>query len=216
MGGTAYRYVVRTGSAGDYRYTCGRLPRVELPDALAALNFQYEAAGALHPYSTRYVALDLDDCGARGTSSRGAHAHLFVLDTVNQTIVWYLDMVAMTGLVNPAVTGWRYQPATATAPDRLFTIVDRRYLYEWGFDGTLRNFVDLVGSDECSGTSGASGPCAHHDAFADDDGARTSSWAAPHQRPSQTPIGRRVGDRASSTTATRSSTGRSSPSTRTT
>ena len=162
---TTYRYVVRTGSAAAYRYSCGRLPRPTLPGPLAALNFQYEAAGRLHPFETRYVVVNLDDCGGSD-----AHANLFVLDAVNQSIVWYLDMTAMTGLPDATITGWRYQPATDSAPERILAIIDRRYLYEWGFDGALRNFQDLAPLGECDGTSDARGPCAHHDILTDDDG----------------------------------------------
>ena len=164
-----YRYVVRTGTSGTYRYTCGRLPRVSLPPSLAALNFQYEAAGASHPIETRYVLLNLDDCG-EGTSS-GAHENIFVLDTENQSIVWYFDLDAMTGLSDATVTGWRYQPATGSEPDRILAIIDRRYLYEWSFDGALRRSHDFAAAGQCDGTSAARGPCVHHDVLTDDRGA---------------------------------------------
>jgi hypothetical protein len=168
-----YRYVVRTGTTGTYEYTCGRVPRVTLPDALAALNFQYESAGASHPSEARYVLMNLDDCG-------GA-ANLFVLDTQNESIVWYLDVDAMTGNPDATVTGWRYQPATASEPDRILAIIDRRYLYEWGFDGSLRRYLDFAAMGECDGSTDARGPCGHHDALTDDRGTtylltgRTSS-----------------------------------------
>jgi hypothetical protein len=172
-----YRYVVRTGSGGAYRYSCGRLPSVSLPAPLASLNFQYEAAGPAHAFETRYVLLNLDDCGG----TRGARANLFVLDAVNESMVWYLDMAAMTGLPDATVTGWRYQPARDSAPERILAIIDRRYVYEWGFDGTLRNFQDLATGGECDGTTDARGPCAHHDVLTDDAGATylLSSRASP-------------------------------------
>ena len=163
-----YRYVVRTGSAGTYLYSCGRLPRVSLPQPLAALNFQYEAAGASHPVETRYVLLNLDDCGASTPS--GVHANLFALDTQNRSIVWYLDVAAMTGISGATVTGWRYQPASGSEPDRVLAIIDRRYLYVWAFDGTLRGFLDFASMGECDGTTDARGPCGHHDAIQDDRG----------------------------------------------
>ena len=165
--GTAYRYVVRTGNAADYQYSCGRLPRPTLPAPLAALDLQYDTAGALHPFETRYVVLNSDDCGV---SPRGAHANLFVVDPVSQSIVWYLDMAAMTGLRDADLTGWRYQPATDSAPERILAIIDRRYVYEWGFDGALENFRDLAPLGECDGTSDADGPCPHHDLVTDADG----------------------------------------------
>jgi hypothetical protein len=163
----AYRYVVRTGFNGrNYRYSCGTLPTPTLPDAVAALNWQYEAAGASHPFSTRYVLTNGDDCSATGMTGADGRAQMFVLDTLNETIVWYLDLVDMTGLRAPDVTGWRYQPATATAPEHMLVLIDKRYLYEWGFDGTLLKVRDFSASgtgDECDGTAGAAGPCVHHD-----------------------------------------------------
>jgi hypothetical protein len=186
---TLYRYVVRTGSAGGYQYSCGRLPHVSLPGALDALHFDYATAGASHPFATRYVLVDLDDCGESTPS--GVHANLFVLDTLNESIVWYLDVSAMTGIPDAQVTGWRYQPATDSDPARILAIIDRRYIDEWAFDGTLRRSHDFAPLDQCDGTADARGPCAHHDVLTDDRGTtylltgRTSSlpttgtdWAA--------------------------------------
>ena len=156
---TTYHYVVRTGSGGNYKYSCGSLPTPTLPPAVGALNFQYEEAGAFHPYASRYVLLNMDDCGATGATASGSRAHLLVLDTDDQKVVWYFDIDAMTGLEDPAVTGWRYLPATASAPARVLVLIDKRYLYEWSLDGTLvrsRDFGATCADDHV-------GPCAHHD-----------------------------------------------------
>jgi hypothetical protein len=156
---TKYHYVVRTGYGGNYKYSCGALPAPTLPTAVAALNFQYEAAGPAHPYLTRYVLLNMDDCGASGSTSVGSHAQFIVLDTEAQTAVWSLDVSHMTGLEDPTVTGWRYQRATMETPARLLVLVDKRYLYDWTFDGGLRGFRDFGAT--CA--DDRTGPCAHHD-----------------------------------------------------
>jgi hypothetical protein len=167
--GTAYHYVVRTGYGGNYRYSCGALPTPTLPTAVGALNFQYETAGPLHPFYTRYVLLNMDDCGASGGSSAGSHAQFVVLDPNEQSVVWYLDMAHMTGLEDPTVTGWRYQRATMDTPARLLVLIDKRYLYDWTFDGTLRGFYDF--GTTCEGDS--TGPCVHHDAIQSEETGNT-------------------------------------------
>jgi hypothetical protein len=157
-----YRYVVRTGAGGNYRYACGDLPLPTLPGSLAALNFRYDDASTS---ATRYVLLDMDDCGASGASSVGGRSNFLVLDTANQAVVWYADLVSMTGLADPAITGWRYQPASALAPARILAIVDKRHLYVWGMDGQVLDYRDFAPDNQCSGGPDAIGPCIHHDAI---------------------------------------------------
>jgi hypothetical protein len=166
---TEYRYVVRTGYGGNYKYSCGVLPIPTLPTVVGALNFQYETAGPMHPYETRYVMLNMDDCGATGRSGEGSHAQLIVLDTDEQTAVWYLDMAHMTGIEDSAITGWRYQRATMDAPARVFVLIDKRYVYEWTFDGSLRGYHDY--GEECS--ADGAGPCGHHDVIQSEETGKT-------------------------------------------
>jgi hypothetical protein len=166
---TQYHYVVRTGYGGNYKYSCGALPTPTLPTAVGALNFQYETAGPAHPYQTRYVLLNMDDCGASGSTSEGSHAQFMVLDTEARTAVWYLDMAHMTGLDDPTVTGWRYQRATMETPARLLVLIDKRYLYDWTFDGALRGFRDFGAT--CA--DDRTGPCVHHDVIQSEDTGKT-------------------------------------------
>jgi len=166
---TAYTYVVRTGYGGNYKYSCGALPTPTLPTAVGALNFQYETAGPTHPVETRYVLLNMDDCGASGASSTGSHAQFMVLDTEAQTAVWYLDVAQMTGLDDPTVTGWRYQRATMDTPARLLVLIDKRYLYDWTFDGGLRGYHDFGAT--CADDQ--TGPCAHHDVIQSEETGNT-------------------------------------------
>jgi hypothetical protein len=176
--GTAYYYKVLIGTGTRSRSLCGMLstpaaPTPKLPTNLSYLNIQYEWAGPFHPADTKYVILETDDCGASGMKLGGARDHLVVLDTVNETIVWYLDIAAMAGLRGGSGTGFRYQPGPTETSGRILLSVARRYLYEWGFDGSTINFYDFGTGGECEGDAGAMGPCLHHDAFKSDDSGLT-------------------------------------------
>ncbi len=74
----------------------------------------------------------------------------------------------MTNLAGAAATGWRYQPGTTATSGRVLMTFNRRYLYEWSFDGTQVNYGDFAPAGECDETSGAEGPCIHHDAYKSD------------------------------------------------
>jgi hypothetical protein len=175
--GTNYYYAIRTGSPGYYEYTCGALwtadaPTPKLPDALD------ELAGALtleksSGSNTKYVMFDTDDCDE--------HNHIVALDTTTGRIVWYLDLPAVTGIVDVKVGGWRYQPrgTNKRTTDRIVAALSvdshRSYLYEMELDGTVlhhKNF-DVFGSGGdghlCDGSGPESvGPCPSHDAYQSD------------------------------------------------
>jgi hypothetical protein len=117
--------------------------------------------------------METDDCGATATSTANARDYLIVVDPLAESIVWYLDLRAVTGLADASSTGWRYQPGTGLTSGRILMTMNKRYLYEWGFDGTQVNSGDFASSGECDGTSGAEGACIHHDVFKSDASGNT-------------------------------------------
>jgi hypothetical protein len=175
--GTVYRYKVVVGDpSGTVRVRCGILrtkaaPTPTLPPDLAALNLQYELAGASHPSEAKYIILETDDCGFG--SPRGAKYYVVAVDPAHEAIVWYLDIAALTGLSHATGSGYRYEPGVTPDQDRLLMTVDQRFLYEWTFDGTEKNFWDFAPSDECDGRIGSSGPCVNHDVFQSDSTGNT-------------------------------------------
>jgi hypothetical protein len=162
--GTAYRYKVMIGSgSGVTRVRCGMLqtsaaPTPTLPANLAAMNLQYEKSGT---FDTEYVLFETDDCGA-GTAE-GVGYYMVAVDPRAEAIVWYLDVAAMSGVADPMGSGFHYEPGATPAEGRVVLTVDKRYLYEWAFDGTENRFWDFAPSNECNGRTGSAGPCIHHD-----------------------------------------------------
>jgi hypothetical protein len=172
--GESYYYRAQVGSAaGMKKSRCGMLrttavPTPELPADLAALNLQYAKSGA---YDTDYVLFETDDCGGSGMSGAGATYYLVAVDPDEESIVWYMDVSAISGGENG--TGFRYQPGATPADDRILMTVDKRWLYEFRFDGRLIASHDFGSSGECDGDSGSEGPCIHHDAWKSDTTGRT-------------------------------------------
>jgi hypothetical protein len=164
--GTAYRYKVEVGRPGGLiRSKCGVLrtaavPTPTLPTELGRLNLQYTFAGASHPSDTDYVILETDDCAAGTTSAK---YYVIGVDPQAETIVWYLDIQAMTGLTRAAGSSFRYEAGVTPAEDRILMNINQRYLYEWYFDGTESRLWDFSPSHECDGRTGSEGPCVHHD-----------------------------------------------------
>jgi hypothetical protein len=174
--GTSYRYKVTIGTGGSARSRCGALTTTTastptVPANLAALNLVYDWGGASHPADTRYVLVETEDCGTSGSSP--TRQYVVVLDPVNEAIVWYLDIAAASNVRGGTSTGYRYQPGTTDTSGRIVMTVDRRYVFEWAFDGTVINSHDFGAGDECAGTTGSEGPCPHHDVFKSDDTGRT-------------------------------------------
>jgi hypothetical protein len=172
--GTAYRYTVMVGDpSGTVRVRCGTLPTPVLPTNLANLNLEFTKSGA--PYDAKYLVLETNDCGAGG--SGGAKYYLVAVDIENEAIVWYLDVAAMTGRTAATGSGLRYQQGPTPDDDRVVTTVGQTYLYEWGFDGTEKNFWDFAPSDECDGMRGSNGPCVNHDLYVSDATGNTYALA---------------------------------------
>jgi hypothetical protein len=151
--GAAYDYKVQVGSGSTARTRCGSLGTPQLPANLTALNLQF----AKHAYDSRYVVFDTFDCGT-GTGSTAARSHLLAVDTETESIVWYLDVQSRSTLGGRRNKGWRYQD------DFFLTIMDKRWLYQWGWDGTVMAASDLAPGGECD-DSDAYGPCLNHDAY---------------------------------------------------
>ncbi len=160
--GEAYDYKVQVGSDGQTR--CGDLGTPELPANLAALNLTYTKT----QYATRYVLLDTDDCGYTSDGSSERRMYVVAIDADTEQIVWYLDVASRSTIGGRDLTGWRYQSGN---PARFMGTVDKRYLYEWAWDGTVLAATDIAG-DRCDG-SDAQGPCVHHDAFRSDFSGKT-------------------------------------------
>ena len=158
----AYDYKVEVRGV-DTQIQCGELGTPRLPAPLAALNLTY----AKRDYATRYVVLDTTDCSPT-SSLQDSRAYVIAVDPANEKIVWYLDVAAHSTLGGRDLTGWRYQ----AAPSRIMATVDKRYFYEWAFDGTVINAIDFAPEGECDGTD-AYGPCVHHDAFRSDFSGKT-------------------------------------------
>jgi hypothetical protein len=154
--GAAYDYKVQVGSGATARTQCGALGSPRLPANLQALNFQY-AKGS---YDTRYVVLDVEDCGT-GTGRSAAREYLVAVDTDAETVVWYLDVASRSSLGGVENKGWRLQS------DRFLVVMDKRYLYEWAWDGTILSAKDLAAGGECD-DSDSYGPCVNHDAYRSD------------------------------------------------
>ena len=151
--GTTYDYKVQVGSGSTARTRCGALGTPDLPPNLAALNLQF----AKHAYDSPYVLVDAFDCGS-GTGGSGSRGYLLAVDTETETIVWYLDVVSRSTLGGRRNKGWRLQD------DFFLTIMDKRWLYQWGWDGTVMAARDLAPDGECD-DSDAYGPCLNHDAY---------------------------------------------------
>src|SRR6185295_19944934 len=98
--GVAYTYKAEVGDpSGTTRVKCGILETMgaaapHLPLYLDRLNLQYGKSGAA--YDSKYVVFETDDCG-KGEPG-GASYYLVAVDVDAETIVWYLDVGAMTGL----------------------------------------------------------------------------------------------------------------------
>ena len=173
---TPYYYVIRTGTAGDYKYWCGELstddaPTPTVPTELAELNLEVDnSSGA---YFTKYVMFDTDGC------DEGNYA--VAIDADTGRIVWYLDIPAVSGVPNAKIGGWRFQAAGSDylASDRILATLNadqhREYLIELELDGTMVAWKDFglldTGEDGhlCDGSGKLStGPCPHHDAYKSD------------------------------------------------
>ncbi len=179
--GTVYYYRVRVGSGATARSRCGVLetiaaPTPTLPAELGYLDIRYAKAGPTNPFDTQYVLVETDDCGASGGTIGGATNYLVVLDAVNETIVWYLDVPATAGLIGGSGSGFRYHRGPRASADSVLMSVSHRYLFEWAFDGTTVNAHDL-GNSVCDG-SDAAGPCLHHDLTKSDATGNTYGLAA--------------------------------------
>jgi hypothetical protein len=173
--GESYYYRVQVGApAGVKRTRCAMLrttavPTPTLPTDLSYLNLQYDKSGATS--DTDYVLLETDDCGGTSMSAATATYYLVAVDPREEAIVWYMDISAITGGDNG--TGFRYQAAASAMDDRILMTVDKRWLYEFRFDGTLIASHDFASSGECDGDVGSQGPCIHHDAWKSDTTGRT-------------------------------------------
>jgi hypothetical protein len=182
--GTTYYYKVRVGGMGSgYRQKCGILettaaPTPTIPTALGYLDIEYDKAGSSNPYSTKYVLMETGDCGGSSTSMAGAKDYLVVLDVLNEAIVWYLDIEAVSGVRNATASGWRHHPGATAASGRILMLIGHQYFFEWAFDGTEIASYDFAPSGECAGDSGSSGPCVHHDVFRSDTTGRTYAIGA--------------------------------------
>src|SRR4030095_7036987 len=131
--GTTYDYKVQVGSGSSARTRCGALGTPDLPANLAALNLQYAKGADDRPY----VLVDACDCGS-GTGAGGSRGYLLAVDTETEAIVWYLDAGSRSTLGGNRNKGWRYQ-------DGFFlTIMDKRWLYQWSWDGTVMAASDLA------------------------------------------------------------------------
>ena len=169
--GKTYYYKVMVGSGPMARTRCGTLettaaPTPTLPSALADLNLRYEHGATTA--DTKYVMVETDDCGGSGMSFAGAKDYILVLDPAEEAIVWYLDVGAVSQDRGGANTGMRYQAGPTSTSGRILLSVDRRWLFSWGFDGSIVASHDF-GHDECDAVAGSYGPCPHHDVFQSDD-----------------------------------------------
>jgi hypothetical protein len=171
--GRAYRYKVVVGEAATgTRARCGALvtradPTPRLPDTLAALNFQYEKSGAT--IATKYALFDTNDCGA---------GYYFVaIDPIEETIVWYLDVAALTGLRNGRGSGFQYHRGATPEQDSLLVTMDKHLVYDWSFDGRELRSWDFAPDGECDGLDDSVGPCVHHDVSESNETGRTYAIA---------------------------------------
>jgi hypothetical protein len=173
--GESYYYRVQVGSSTGMKKTkCAALtttaaPTPTLPTNLSYLNFEYDKSGST--YDTDYVLFETDDCGGTSMSSATATYYLVAVDPRAEAIVWYMDISAITGGDNG--TGFRYQAAASAVDDRILMTIDKRWLYEFRFDGTIVSSHDFASTGQCDGDTGSEGPCIHHDAFKSDSTGRT-------------------------------------------
>ena len=175
--GKTYYYKVVVGSGPMARTRCGTLattaaPTPTLPTNLANLPVQYDLPAA-RPADTNYVLIETDDCGATDTSYANARDYLVVFDPFAETIVWYLDISAVSGVRGATSGAVRYQPGPTATSGRILLSIERRYLHAWGFDGSSLAFRDFDDDDQCSAVAGSTGPCPHHDVFQSDDSGLT-------------------------------------------
>jgi hypothetical protein len=147
--GTSYDYKVQLGS----EIQCGELGTPAIPTGLAALDLMFTKGD----FQTKYLLFDTDGCSS--TAEGDAERYLIAIDPATESIVWYLDVTSRSTLGGVDLTGWRYQS------DRILATIDKRYLYEWAWDGSVISAQDVAG-DACDGT--ADGPCIHHDAYRSD------------------------------------------------
>jgi hypothetical protein len=175
--GKTYYYKVEVGGTGRLgRTRCGTLettaaPTPTVPAALSDLNIRYEHGGGM--VDSKYVLLETDDCGGSGGSFAGARDYVVVVDPAEEAIVWYLDVGAVSDVRGASGTGIRYQAGPTSRSGRILLSVNRRYVYSWGFDGSILGAHDFGESDECDAVAGSYGPCPHHDLFQSDDTGAT-------------------------------------------
>jgi hypothetical protein len=175
--GRSYYYKWMVGDpSGTVRTRCAalRTPTMAtptLPDKLADLNLRYDKTGT---YETRYVLLETEDCGAGGVGDPSTY-YLVVVDADEETIVWYLDVGASTGLLGLG-SGLHYEEGLTPADDRMHLTVNNQAIFEWGFDGAINGTYDF--GDGCDGATGALGPCVHHDIVRSNDTGNTYAIAA--------------------------------------
>src|SRR4029078_10199093 len=94
-----------------------------LPTDLSYLNLQYTKAGA--PYDTRSLGFERSDCGL-DTAPAGARYSVVAVDVDAETIVWYLDIEAMTGITNASGSGFHYQEGLTSTDDRILPKSEKR------------------------------------------------------------------------------------------
>ncbi len=175
--GTTYYYKVRVGGARSRISACGVLTTTlaatpTIPPDLANLDIEFSKPG--DPPATKYVIMETGDCGRR-PSGVDATDYLLALDVEHESIVWYLDVPATSGISGAETNGWRYQPATTATAGLLLVMVDHRYLYEWSFDGTELQRYDFAPNGECDN---GTGPCVHHDVYRSEVTGRTHVLAS--------------------------------------
>ena len=162
--GTAYYYKWMVGDpSGTVRTRCAPLqttgaPTPTLPENLADLNIQYQKSAT---YETRYALLETQDCGVGGPGD-APNYYLVVLDVDEETIVWYLDVGAASGLMGVG-SGLQYEEGLTPDDDRIHLTVSNEAMFEWGFDGVTKRVYDFASVGGCNGASGSLGPCIHHD-----------------------------------------------------
>ena len=163
--GREYYYKWMVGDpSGTVRTRCGPLgttaaPTPTLPENLADLNIQYQKSGSA--YETKYVLVETDDCGTGGPGDDPIY-YVVVVDADEETIVWYLDVAASTGLRGVG-SGLHYEEGLTGDDDRFHLTVSNEAIYEWGFDGATKGSYEFASTGGCDGSVGSMGPCLHHD-----------------------------------------------------
>jgi hypothetical protein len=173
-----YKWMVGDPS-GTVRTRCGPLqttaaPTPTLPDNLADLNIQYQKSGAA--YESRYVLVETNDCGT-GTPGDAANYYLVVVDADEETIVWYLDVGASTG-IRGVGNGLKYEEGLTPDDDRIHLSVSNEAIFEWGFDGSTKQNYDFTSVGGCDGSVGSMGPCLLHDVARSNETGNTYAVAA--------------------------------------